>query len=490
MLRVRDLLELDNLGLELLAGEEGLDRPVRWAHVAEIEDAPNWLDGSEILLTTGLGIPAGPARQVEYLEHLAAVPASALGIGNRAPELTKEMLDRANRLKFPVLHVAEEVPYASIVQFVAAMNGDTAQSRIANHLLILDSLRSRIDGSMSLRSLFERLSARVNYKLYVIDSLGHSALPELDGLPKDLVAYLPEIAADRPRFPKGYAVDVPLESRSGIHLVAINEEGEGAGLNAVRHIATVAAVELSNLHRRRAETISAYGPLFADVLSGAAGERSAESLAELGFESTAPMILAAASPAAGEEGDLAEIYHQFLDQGARILVLPRTGHSLFLLHATDTSLLEPALRAARAYAGLSRPLTDAEALPVARLQATWAMRWAPVTNAGAISEFEESGGWMTWLPHDVGSLESLVKAKLRPLMDYDEENSTSLTETLRVYFQTDRNLVRTAQTLHIHKHTLQYRLRRIREISGISMSSTKDIAELWMVFQVEQLLQT
>jgi hypothetical protein len=34
-LAIRNLLELDGLGLNLVAGERGLDRPIRWVHTSE-----------------------------------------------------------------------------------------------------------------------------------------------------------------------------------------------------------------------------------------------------------------------------------------------------------------------------------------------------------------------------------------------------------------------------------------------------------------------
>lgn len=43
-------------GPELLAGEQALDRPVRWAHSSEVYEGANFLDGGELLLTNGFGL--------------------------------------------------------------------------------------------------------------------------------------------------------------------------------------------------------------------------------------------------------------------------------------------------------------------------------------------------------------------------------------------------------------------------------------------------
>ena len=52
MLPLRDLLR--ELELEVVAGEAGLDRAVRWVHSSELADPTPWLSGGELLLMTGL----------------------------------------------------------------------------------------------------------------------------------------------------------------------------------------------------------------------------------------------------------------------------------------------------------------------------------------------------------------------------------------------------------------------------------------------------
>ena len=52
MLPLGDLIR--DLDVRLVAGEAGLDTPVRWVHISELEDPTPWLSGGELLLTTGL----------------------------------------------------------------------------------------------------------------------------------------------------------------------------------------------------------------------------------------------------------------------------------------------------------------------------------------------------------------------------------------------------------------------------------------------------
>jgi hypothetical protein len=64
VLTVGELVQTPHLGLTVIAASAGLDRRVLWSHVSEMEDTADWLDGEELLMTMGLGIPEGAAGQL------------------------------------------------------------------------------------------------------------------------------------------------------------------------------------------------------------------------------------------------------------------------------------------------------------------------------------------------------------------------------------------------------------------------------------------
>ena len=68
MLSVRELLQ--GVEVELRAGEAGLDHPVRWVHISELVDPTPWLQGGEVLLTTGLQL-TDAATQRAFVARLA-----------------------------------------------------------------------------------------------------------------------------------------------------------------------------------------------------------------------------------------------------------------------------------------------------------------------------------------------------------------------------------------------------------------------------------
>ena len=54
---------------------------------------------------------------------------------------------------------------------------------------------------------------------------------------------------------------------------------------------------------------------------------------------------------------------------------------------------------------------------------------------------------------------------------------------MQTWLERERQTAPTAEALHIHPNTLAYRLRRFEELSGRSLRSTADLAELWLALR-------
>ena len=67
-------------GLELAAGGDGAERPIRWVHISELEDPTPWLSGGELLLTTGIQLAAPLASAAS---STCSPTASVAGLGLR-----------------------------------------------------------------------------------------------------------------------------------------------------------------------------------------------------------------------------------------------------------------------------------------------------------------------------------------------------------------------------------------------------------------------
>jgi DNA-binding PucR family transcriptional regulator len=61
-------------------------------------------------------------------------------------------------------------------------------------------------------------------------------------------------------------------------------------------------------------------------------------------------------------------------------------------------------------------------------------------------------------------------------------------ETLECWLQRFGDVTSTADQLHVHKNTLRYRLRRIEEVSGVTLDDPEERFELMLEFRVRQSL--
>ena len=60
-----------------------------------------------------------------------------------------------------------------------------------------------------------------------------------------------------------------------------------------------------------------------------------------------------------------------------------------------------------------------------------------------------------------------VKHTLDPILEYDKENHTDLLQTLKSYLW--NSLLHTSEELHMHRNTVNYRIKRIEELTGRSV---------------------
>ncbi|MEY9877839.1 hypothetical protein ABH931_007363 [Streptacidiphilus sp. MAP12-33] len=118
--RLGELLAERGLGLRALTDDSGVGRPVSWAVPSELADPTPWLDGGELVLTTGLRLRSR-AVQEAFVDRLVLARASGIGFGtglghDRVP---RALVARARPAALPVLEVPYETPFVALVRFVA-----------------------------------------------------------------------------------------------------------------------------------------------------------------------------------------------------------------------------------------------------------------------------------------------------------------------------------------------------------------------------------
>ena len=123
---------------------------------------------------------------------------------------------------------------------------------------------------------------------------------------------------------------------------------------------------------------------------------------------------------------------------------------------------------------LSRPATDPVDLHRAAAEALLAANVAEARGEGSLT-FEDTGAYRLLLPamsEDPAELQRFHEETVAPLVAYDDQYETELVRTLETFLDADGNVARTAERLFTHRHTVRYRLDRVRELSGLDVGST------------------
>ncbi|MEV4656369.1 PucR family transcriptional regulator [Micromonospora sp. NPDC049301] len=124
---VREVLALDPVrhgAPRVVAGDTGLDRPVRWVHVAEVPDIATLLGGGELVLTTGIGLPGDDAGLRAFIGDLADVGVSGLVVelGRRyVSGVPRVMAAAAERRGLPLVELRRATPFVRITEAVHAL---------------------------------------------------------------------------------------------------------------------------------------------------------------------------------------------------------------------------------------------------------------------------------------------------------------------------------------------------------------------------------
>lgn len=125
--------------------------------------------------------------------------------------------------------------------------------------------------------------------------------------------------------------------------------------------------------------------------------------------------------------------------------------------------------------GVSATTGDRDHLPVCASEALLAANVAMATGRQMLN-FNESGSYKLLLPalsSDRGELKSFFEESIGPLIEYDRQYQTGLVETLEAYLDNDGKIEATAKSLFAHRHTIRYRLDRVKELTQLDIGSSE-----------------
>jgi sugar diacid utilization regulator len=83
---------------------------------------------------------------------------------------------------------------------------------------------------------------------------------------------------------------------------------------------------------------------------------------------------------------------------------------------------------------------------------------------------------------------SFYEDTIAPVVRYDDQYRTDLIGTLEAYFEQNCNMNATAAAIYAHRHTVAYRLDRVRELSGLDATQSEDRERLGLGLKAYRII--
>jgi sugar diacid utilization regulator len=185
--------------------------------------------------------------------------------------------------------------------------------------------------------------------------------------------------------------------------------------------------------------------------------------------------------AAAEEGEVAEI---------AVVVPAKDGDRLARAATGLLRELEVGLPGFHLTIGHSRRAGDPVDLYRAGSEARLAVNVGEAEGR-ALLAFEDTGAYRLLLPamsEDPRELQRFYAETVAPISEYDEQYETELVPTVEAYLDNDGNVAATAKQLFTHRHTIRYRLERVKELSGHDLTATEGREKLGLGLKAMRVL--
>jgi purine catabolism regulator len=517
MLSVRELLQ--GVEVELRAGEAGLDHPVRWVHISELVDPTPWLQGGELLLTTGLQL-SDAATQRAFLArlHEHGLAGVGLGTGFAHAEVPAAMVEEAEARGLPLFEVPYETPFIALTESAFARLVDEQYGLLRRSIAAQERLHRIVLSERGLDALAGGLATLLGGAVLVLDgrgrelarrtyrrALGAEAAEALAGA----VRAREEPAAFAPAEPElaGRALVLPVEDagagRPQAWLAGVKDAGGLGDADRLLLQQGVTAVALELLRRRVADATErrlageVLGALVRGELRGAELRRRLEPFG-LGDDVAALVVRPeGAAPAA----DVAAVLTAALraeapdalvarHEGLAWALLPDPGEAaLFALGARAQARVRDAVGVPVA-AGAGRGVPAARAREAFH-EARCALE-AHALDAGAngrLATFRDLGSFALLLSlQDSDALRLYCESLLGPLEADEGPYGGELVRSLEAFIECNGQWEAAAKRLFCHRHTLRYRMRKVEELTGRDLSSARDRIEFWLALRGRDLI--
>lgn len=480
---VRTLVDQGDLGLRVLTGHDALDQALGFVAISELPDPTAWLEGAELLLTSGMWLVGAedPDRAAEeWVGRVAAAGARgvAFGLAPFFEEVPAALVEAARRHGLVLLEVPAPTPFVGIDRRVAELRAEETRRQEAEVGRSQLRLVAAARGGRS--SVVSFLARELGGWVAVLDAAHEVREQAGEPLAPDVLRALAEDASNDARHSvltdvdgqPVYAVPLgPVENREGTLCV----DGRAIGSNPAQRAGLVgaAAVILAVLPGRVDESVH---QVLVELLlegDGAGAARVAQA---------AGVVLPDRVVAVALSGPRrAEAAAQAVSLGAWHVPGKVSGVALV---AGDPALLGRRVEGLTARTG-SRAGVSATHPPRDLARAVQEARSTLTLTSASRPLVDHLGGTAARLAGvlTAAGTRRLADDLLSPLGEGAERDVllTSAAAWLRAHGRWDP----AAASLGIHRETLRGRMRRLADLLGLDLDSFQDRLALSLALEAD-----
>ncbi len=550
---VRDALELDLVNrLQVVGGHEGLDRIIKLVNVIEVPDIMDWLIDGELLLTTGYSFREYPELLETLIPRMNQAQSAGLAIKTKRylDEIPQEIVINADKYNIPLLEVPYDLSFSEIIAPILGVvfnkQNKILQKLEQAHKKLMDLA---LNGS-PLEELCKETGKLISNPVAIVDREGvfivNDECPDkykfelffsegsIEIKQEKLrfgnikeVKYSLEYAPDtnKPLTIKAIRIPIIADKYEYGHMVAIiNTPIFEPDILTMERAATIAALEFT---KRKAifEIEKSYYNDFLEILLSADFD-NVEEVVNRGRifninldKPTAVLIINDSSFNEIEEiqnfmsmngtrskEDLLNAINRFFRfQGRANVIAGIKGNNIVVIMGAEdenpavqketvTSLLKYLRESTRPNMniniGVGRLNTDIKMINRSYEDAREALKIAQLSDTAQAIFFDNLGFYKILSEKNRSELEQFVKELLQPVFEYDRSKNGDLIKTLETYYETNRNLKMTSTKLYTHYNTVLYRIKKIEELTGISLDNPENALNLEIAVNILKLFRT
>ncbi len=536
MLTVAEVLKLDQFaGAQLVAGEKGLDKPIAWVHVASVPDAPRWMRGGELVLTTGHNIPVKAEEQRLYIQQMAdkGVVGLVLSVGRYVDHASSDLRELANQNDFPLIEISYQQPFIDMVKAANERIAEQKMAMVTGALdiqqrltqLVLDGgdlkqLASRMAGllgqSISIEN--ERFEILASANVAAVDEARRftvsegrtdprlvSALEERNILPEIrqtlrpvYIPQMPDVGLELER------ILAPIVVHGDIYgyvwIIADDRPLTDLDSIAINIGATVAALMMLYQESVQSAEASLKGNLLSQLIQSESGREVilTDQALRYGLDLSGKYVMLVVETNERNTQRMLQLYRRVNRlaglHGWRAVVGQFAGEVVILTQADQDvrqmiSQMQAEVNGGLSFrVGVSGTQQSADDVSKAHHQCRELLHITRRLHNESSAVFFDDLGYIHAL-YRAGK-ESLTTNLYVPLVrKLLEAGETDLFYTLEGYLDAGGNGVQTAETLHIHRSTLNYRLDRLKELCQVDLGDPLTRMNLQVALKLLRLFE-